>query len=72
LLICHGVVDTNVHFQDSVRLVERLIELGKTDWEVAPYPIEDHDFSHPASWIDEYRRIFALFERTIGKKQKKG
>jgi dipeptidyl aminopeptidase/acylaminoacyl peptidase len=27
LLICHGMVDTNVFFQDSVRLVQRLIEL---------------------------------------------
>jgi dipeptidyl aminopeptidase/acylaminoacyl peptidase len=29
LLICHGMVDVNVHFQDTVRLVQRLIELGK-------------------------------------------
>ena len=29
LLIAHGMVDTNVHFQDSVRLVQRLIELRK-------------------------------------------
>ena len=35
LLICHGMVDTNVHFQDSVRLVQRLIELRKENWEVA-------------------------------------
>ena len=31
LLICHGMVDTNVHFQDSVRLVQRLIELRKDE-----------------------------------------
>lgn len=67
LLICHGMVDTNVHFQDSVRLVERLIELGKTDFQVAPYPVEDHAFRKPSSWADEYRRILELFERTIGK-----
>ena len=66
LLICHGMVDTNVHFQDSVRLVERLIELGKSDFEIAPYPVENHGFTKPASWTDEYRRILALFERTIG------
>src|SRR5690606_17537085 len=34
LLIAHGMVDTNVHFQDVVRLAQRLIELGKTDWEM--------------------------------------
>ena len=38
LLICHGMVDTNVLFQDSVRLTQRLIELRKENWEIAPYP----------------------------------
>ena len=69
LLICHGMVDVNVQFQDSVRIVERLIELGKENWSVAPYPVEDHSFIKPESWTDEYRRIFALFERTIGTKR---
>ncbi|MDT7604922.1 MAG: hypothetical protein QOF61_2919, partial [Acidobacteriota bacterium] len=44
LLICHGMVDTNVNFQDSVRLVQKLIELRKENWEIAPYPVEDHTF----------------------------
>ncbi len=66
LLIAHGMVDTNVHFQDVVRLAQRLIELGKTDWEMAVYPVENHGFTRPDSWTDEYRRIFELFERTIG------
>jgi dipeptidyl aminopeptidase/acylaminoacyl peptidase len=67
LLIAHGMVDVNVHFQDVVRLSERLIELGKTDWEMAIYPAEDHGFVRPDSWTDEYRRILELFERTIGR-----
>ncbi len=71
LLICHGVIDTNVHYQDTMELTERLIELGKTNWQVAPYPEEDHAFRKPESWTDEYRRIFDLFERTIGKDRKK-
>jgi dipeptidyl aminopeptidase/acylaminoacyl peptidase len=65
LLICHGVVDTNVHFQDVVRLSQRLIELGKNNWEMALYPIEDHGFTEPASWTDEYKRILKLFEMTL-------
>ena len=65
LLMAHGMVDTNVHFQDIVRLTERLIELGKTRWELAAYPVEDHDFVRPSSWADEYRRIFELFERYL-------
>jgi dipeptidyl aminopeptidase/acylaminoacyl peptidase len=61
LLICHGMVDTNVHFQDTVRLAERLIELRKENWELAPYPVEDHTFDRADSWADEYKRILRLF-----------
>jgi len=61
LLICHGMVDTNVNFQDTVRLVEKLIELRKTNWQVAPYPVEDHGFEREESWADEYKRILKLF-----------
>ena len=67
LLIAHGVIDTNVHFQDVVRLSQRLIELEKENWEMALYPIEGHGFTQPSSWTDEYRRILKLFEDTIGK-----
>jgi dipeptidyl aminopeptidase/acylaminoacyl peptidase len=67
LLICHGMVDTNVHFQDVVRLAQRLIELGKENWEMAVYPVEDHAFTEPSSWTDEYRRIFKLFETHLKK-----
>jgi dipeptidyl aminopeptidase/acylaminoacyl peptidase len=59
------MVDTNVHFSDVVRLAQRLIELGKENWELAVYPVEDHGFVEPTSWTDEYRRIFELFERTL-------
>ncbi len=62
LLMCHGMVDENVHFQDIVELTQRLIELGKDDWELAVYPVEDHGFTEPSSWTDEYKRIFRLFE----------
>ncbi len=65
LLMCHGMVDVNVHFQDIVRLSQRLIELGKDNWELAVYPVEDHGFTTPSSWTDEYKRIFKLFETTL-------
>jgi len=66
LLMAHGMVDVNVHFQDIVRLSQRLIELGKQNWELAVYPMEDHGFVRPDSWTDEYTRIFSLFERNLG------
>jgi dipeptidyl aminopeptidase/acylaminoacyl peptidase len=67
LLICHGMVDLNVNFQDAVKLSQRLIELGKDNWTLAAYPMEDHDFMEPSSWTDEYKRIFNLFETVLKK-----
>lgn len=65
LLICHGLVDVNVHAQDTVRLAQRLIELRKQHFEVMLYPVEDHGFQQASSWADEYKRIFRLFEQTL-------
>jgi len=67
LLMAHGMVDLNVHYEDIVRLSQRLIELGKKDWSLASYPVEDHGFVRPDSWTDEYTRIFDLFEAQIAK-----
>ena len=67
LLMCHGMIDVNVHFQDIVRITQRLIELGKDNWELAVYPVEDHGFVEPSSWADEYKRIFKLFQTQLKK-----
>ena len=65
LLINAPMVDDNVFFQDTVRLVQRLIELEKQDFETAIYPVEPHGFVQPSSWLNEYRRIYKLFESTL-------
>ena len=65
LLICHGLVDVNVHAQDSIRLAQKLIELRKERWELALYPVEDHAFEEATSWADEYKRILKLFEEHL-------
>lgn len=65
LLIAVGMQDNNVFFQDSVLLVQRLIELKKENFEIAIYPMDPHGFIHAASWLDEYRRIFKLFEANL-------
>jgi dipeptidyl aminopeptidase/acylaminoacyl peptidase len=67
LLMLHGMVDQNVNFQDIIRLSQKLIELHKENWELAPYPVEDHGFVQPSSWTDEYKRIYKLFEETLKK-----
>jgi dipeptidyl aminopeptidase/acylaminoacyl peptidase len=65
LLMGHPMYDTNVHFSDIVRLTQRLIELGKENWELAVYPTENHGMTDPWSWVDQYRRIYELFWRTL-------
>ncbi|MBT4401341.1 MAG: S9 family peptidase, partial [Bacteroidetes bacterium] len=67
LLMCHGMLDDNVHYQDIIRMVQRLIDLGKDNWELASYPLQRHSFTDPDAWTDEYKRIFKLFQNTIGK-----
>ena len=65
LLIAHGMIDDNVFFKDSVMMAQKLIELRKDKWEIAPYPMERHGFVHPDAWYDEYRRILELFDRVL-------
>ena len=45
--------------------MQRLIELKKENFEIAIYPVEGHAFVQPTSWLDEYRRIFKLFETNL-------
>jgi dipeptidyl aminopeptidase/acylaminoacyl peptidase len=65
LLICHGVIDDNVLFEDSMRLYQRLIELHKDNFSMSPYPLDRHGFSNSDSWLDEYKRIYRLFETNL-------
>ncbi len=65
LLMGHPMYDTNVHFSDIVRLTQRLIELGKENWELSVYPTENHGMTEPWSWVDQYRRIYELFYTTL-------
>ena len=64
LLIFHGLMDDNVFAQDSLRLTEKLIELGK-DFDAMFYPSQKHGFKAPAAWIDEYKRIEKLFDTVL-------
>lgn len=65
LLIAHGMIDDNVFFKDSVDMTQKLIELHKDNWEIAPYPLERHGFTRADSWLDEYKRILKLFEEQV-------
>jgi dipeptidyl aminopeptidase/acylaminoacyl peptidase len=65
LLIAHGMIDDNVFFKDSVDMTQKLIELHKDHWSIAPYPLERHGFTRADSWLDEYKRVLNLFNDTL-------
>ena len=64
LLIVHGLIDDNVHFQDAARLVQKLIEKRK-DFEVMYYPVERHVIETEASRYDYVKRLTAFFDEHL-------
>jgi dipeptidyl aminopeptidase/acylaminoacyl peptidase len=65
LVMLHGLRDDNVLAEDVIRLSQRLIELGKDNWDLTLYPVERHPFQRAASWTDQMTRAYRLFERTL-------
>jgi len=65
LLLLHGMMDSNVFAQDTIRLMEKLIDEGK-DFEVMLYPSQNHAFTDGAHWLDEYKRIEAFLMEHLG------
>ena len=51
--------------QSSQHVERKLIELKKDNWELAVFPVEDHGFKEPTSWMNEYKRILKLFETQL-------
>ena len=64
LLMIHGMVDSNVLFQDVVQLSEKLIQEGKS-FEHFYYPQEDHGFVRDDTWRDAFRRTAEYFDRYL-------
>lgn len=64
LQIQHGLVDGNVQIQDSFRLAQVLIELGK-DFDLVVYPVEDHGWDEVSTRLDSYKRMTRWFDRHL-------
>jgi dipeptidyl aminopeptidase/acylaminoacyl peptidase len=64
LILQHGLVDGNVQYQDAVRLVQRLMELGK-DFEFVTYPIDAHGWGTRWARIDSQRRMMKLWDEAL-------
>lgn len=64
LQLQHGLVDGNVQYQDAVRLVQRMMELGK-DFEFVTYPIDAHGWQTRWARIDSQRRMMRLWDEVL-------
>jgi len=64
LLLMHGDADDNVHVQNSIALVRRLIDAGK-DFEFMVYPQKEHGISGPADRTHLYRKMTTFFDRYL-------
>jgi dipeptidyl-peptidase-4 len=65
LLIAHGTGDDNVHFANTLSLVDKLIELGKSA-EVLPFPGRGHGVSDPPARIFLMNRVTEFFVENLG------
>jgi len=64
LLVVHGMIDENVHFRHTARLIQRLIDAGKP-YETLIYPNERHMPRSEKDRADMERRLLAFFERAL-------
>ena len=66
LLIVHGMADDNVLFQDTVQLVQRLLEAGKT-FDVMLYPKATHGLTYwQENRLDLMLRTARFFQEHMG------
>lgn len=61
LLLIHGMADSNVHFQDTVQLIFRLVKDSK-DFDVMIYPREEHGFKRDESYVHVFTKILEYFK----------
>ncbi len=64
LLIVHGMIDENVHFRHTARMIQALIDAGKP-YETLIYPNERHMPRSERDRADMERRILEFFERHL-------
>jgi dipeptidyl-peptidase-4 len=64
LLIIHGMIDENVHFRHTGRLVNALIRAG-IPHELLPFPEERHGPRREEDRVFLERRIFEFLKRSL-------
>ncbi len=61
LLLVHGTGDDNVHFENTVQFVQRLIDAG-IPYDLQIFPRKTHSLAGPEAETELYNRILAQFE----------
>lgn len=69
LLVVHGTADDNVHFSESLLLVDALFRAGRAA-ELLPLRGQTHMFYEPALMVRYWSRIFAFFSAHLGGPEK--
>jgi dipeptidyl-peptidase-4 len=64
LLVVHGMIDENVHFRHTARLMQALIDAGKP-FESLIYPNERHMPRSEKDRVDMERRLLEFFQRNL-------
>ncbi len=64
LLLVHGTGDDNVHIENTVQFVQKLIEAG-IPYDLQIYPRKTHSLSGPCVRTHLYNRILAQFEQYL-------
>ncbi len=64
LFMIHGVKDDNVHFQDTVQLINQLIDY-KIDFDLMIYPEGTHGIGKDSNRIHLFNKITQHFERYL-------
>ncbi len=64
LLLAHGTGDDNVHIENTVQFVQKLIEAG-IPYDLQIYPRKTHSISGPDVRTSLYKRILAQFEEYL-------
>lgn len=65
LLLAHGLMDNNVHFQNTVELLDALVKAGK-HFEFMAYPRTRHGIRGEAKRLHFHRLSADFFARTLG------
>ena len=64
LLLVHGLIDENVHFRHTARLINALIE-HKKDYELQLFPDERHMPRKPSDRLYMEQRVFDFIQRNL-------